>query len=88
MAGHETAQLYVRDVESSELRPVKELKGFKKVYLKVNETQQVRLVLKKPDFSFWSEEKSGWTLEPGEFEILVGSSSADIRLRSSVTVIS
>jgi len=87
MADAEVTQLYVRDIESKVLRPVKELKGFKKVYLEPAETKQVEIKLTKRDFSYWDPDKKDWYAEPGEFEILIGSSSKDIRLKGKVTLV-
>jgi beta-glucosidase len=79
--GFETAQLYITDKASSIERPLKELKGFKKVFIKKGETQKVEITLHKQDFQFWHPQKKTWVMEPGEFEVLVGKSSADIVLR-------
>ncbi len=84
--GSEIAQLYVRDVESSVERPVKELKGFAKVSLKPGETKNIEITLNKNAFEFFNPKTESWTLEPGAFEIIVGSSSKDIHLRQSVTL--
>ncbi len=83
-AGAETAQLYVQDVSASVMRPVKELKGFKKVFLKPGEKKEVKLKLKWKDFAFWNPETKAWTVEPGAFKILVGASSGDIKLESEL----
>jgi beta-glucosidase len=80
--GAEVAQLYVRDVESSEPRPVKELKGLAKVFLKPGMTTRVEVELEESDLSFYSARRSHWIAEPGEYEVLVGPSSADIKLRT------
>lgn len=77
--GAETAQVYVGDVQSSVPRPEKELKGFSKVFLKKGESKTVVIELSKKDFEFWSPEEKGWVFEPGEFDIMVGSSSRDIK---------
>jgi beta-glucosidase len=82
--GFETTQLYVQDIESSVPRPLKELKGFKKVSLKPGESKNVTLKLRKADFSFWNPETRGWFVEKGKFVIHVGSSSSDIRLRKEI----
>jgi beta-glucosidase len=82
--GLETAQLYVQDIESSVPRPLKELKGFKKVSLKPGESKNVSLKLHKADFSFWNPETKGWFAEKGKFVIHVGSSSSDIRLQKEI----
>jgi len=82
--GSDIAQLYVRDVESSVSRPVKELKGFEKVILDPGQKQSISIVLGKEDFSFWNPELKEWTAEPGTFEILVGPSSDRIVLTAKV----
>jgi len=86
MDGAEIAQLYVGDLVCSVPRPVKELKGFKKVFLKKGESTTVTIQLGKSAFSFWNPETKKWTVEPGDFDILVGSSSRDIRLNKTVTL--
>ncbi len=78
-AGAEIVQLYVQDVESSVKRPRKELKGFQKINLDRAETATITFCLKKQDLSFFNEDKNCWTAEAGLFNILVGSSSRDIR---------
>lgn len=85
--GAEVAQVYVRDIQSSVLRPFKELKGFKKVFLKPGESKTVRITLREKDFSYWDENKKDWYAEPGEFEILIGSSSKDIKLKTRVKLL-
>lgn len=79
--GAEVAQLYVSDKEASVPRPVKELKGFRRVVLKPGETKAVNFRLDKRSMAFYDVNKKGWVAEPGEFEILIGSSSRDIRLK-------
>nr|MDO8112699.1 glycoside hydrolase family 3 C-terminal domain-containing protein [Candidatus Sigynarchaeota archaeon] len=76
-AGAETAQLYVQDVEASVPRPVKELKGFKKVRFAPQEKATVTLQLDKNDLAFFDEKAGTWTAEAGKFKVLVGSSSRD-----------
>ncbi|MBN1597290.1 MAG: glycoside hydrolase family 3 C-terminal domain-containing protein [Bacteroidales bacterium] len=85
--GAEIAQLYIHDTEASVERPVKELKGFKKVKLNPGESKTVTLQLGKEDFSFWSPEAKDWIAEPGKFEIRVGSSSDNILLNKEVELI-
>jgi beta-glucosidase len=80
--GAEVVQLYVRDVEASVRRPEKELKGFAKVVIEPGRTQRVHLTLDDRAFAFWDPQWGGWRVEPGEFELLVGASSADIRARA------
>lgn len=81
--GKEIVQLYVADSEASIIRPVKELKGFEKVELNPGESKDVTFTLSAEDLAFYDEITDGWRVEPGEFRILVGSSSADIRLEDS-----
>jgi len=79
--GAEVAELYVGDSHASVPRPVKELKGFAKVSLQPGETKQVTLLLDRRAFSFFDLKKRDWHAEPGDFAILIGNSSADIRLQ-------
>ena len=76
----EVAQVYVRDVEASLLRPEKELKGFQKIFLKAGEKKSVTVALDQNAFAFYDPNKQSWIAEKGDFKILVGSSSRDIRL--------
>jgi beta-glucosidase len=78
--GKEIVQLYVRDVDSSLVRPIKELKGFEKIQLLPGEEKTVEFTLGRRSFAFYDDQISDWVVEPGEFEILVGASSQDIRL--------
>ena len=76
LAGAEVLQLYISDTQSSLPRPVKELKGFKKVYLEPGETQQVSFTIDRSALSFYDEQTGDWTAEPGEFVAMVNNSSA------------
>ncbi|MFW9881261.1 MAG: glycoside hydrolase family 3 C-terminal domain-containing protein [Candidatus Thorarchaeota archaeon] len=82
--GAEVVQLYIQDVECSVERPLKELKGFKKIKLKPNEKKSVKFELTKEDLSFFDEKKNEWKAEKGKFNILIGSSSRDIRLQGEI----
>ena len=84
--GKEVIQLYVADTESSVQRPVKELKAFDKIELEPGESKDVSFTLNKRDFSYYSKVYSRWLAESGKFEILVGSSSRDIRLKGSLNL--
>ncbi len=84
--GAEVAQVYVSDVESTIYRPVKELRGFKKVYLKAGEEKEVAITLDKRAFAYYNVNIGDWHVESGEFRILVGASSRDIKLVASVNV--
>ncbi len=74
VAGTETVQLYIRDLVGSVTRPVKELKGFKKVILKAGEVQTVSFTVNNEDLSFYNREGM-WGTEPGKFKVFVGTNS-------------
>lgn len=84
--GKEIAQVYVFDHFSSVFRPENELAGFAKLALKPGEKKSVELELDPSVFAYYSPERKEWVVEPGEYEILVGASSRDFRLRSNVIV--
>ena len=84
--GAEIAQLYVGDQHSKIGRPAKELKGFGKVSLKPGETKTVRLTLDRRALSYFDAKEHKWRAEPGDFSILVGSSSAKIELEGKFTL--
>ena len=79
-------QLYVHDVKSSLERPEKELKAFDRIFLKKGEKRTIEFELGDEAFAFWSEAENGWTIEPGEFEIRLGSSSTDTRLSAKINL--
>ena len=84
--GAEISQIYVTDKESTIFRPAKELKGFKKVFLKAGEETTVEIELSKRAFAFYNADAAAWQVESGDFEILIGASSRDIRLSADVYV--
>lgn len=84
--GKEVIQLYVADKESSVQRPVKELKAFDKIELAPGESKEVSFTLSVRDFSYYSKVYDRWLAESGEFDILIGSSSRDIRLTGSLNL--
>lgn len=86
--GAEIAQLYVGDDESTVFRPVKELKGFKKVFLAPGEETEITLTLDKRAFAYYNVGLGDWHVESGKFTISVGASSRDIRLTGKVEVVS
>lgn len=88
VAGKEVVQLYVKDVASSVTRPLKELKGFEKVELNPGEEKTVTFLLDKRSFAYYNVQIKDWYVETGDFEILVGSSSKDIKLNALVRVTS
>jgi len=86
VAGAEVVQVYVRDLEASVARPVRELKGFAKVSLEPGESRQVTVTLDQRAFSFWSELLERWVVEAGEFAVEVGHHSRDLPLTGTVAI--
>lgn len=86
--GAEIAQVYVADKQSTIFRPVKELRAFKKVFLKAGEEKEISVELSKRAFAFYNVNISDWCVETGEFDILVCASCEDVRLSGTVTVTS
>ncbi len=84
--GAEIAQLYVNDAESTIYRPEKELKGFKKVFLKAGEEKEVSITLCKRAFAYYNVNIHDWHVESDKFTIMVGASSRDIKLTADITV--
>ena len=84
--GAEVVQVYVADVESSVARPVRELKGFAKVFLESDASQSVSIELDQRAFSFWSTKLRRWVVEAGDFEIGVGPSSRHLPLSETVSI--
>ncbi|KGO80226.1 glycosyl hydrolase family 3 [Flavobacterium beibuense F44-8] len=77
--GAEVVQLYISDTESSLPRPIKELKGFEKIYLKAGEEKTVTFSIAKEDLSYFDDKKHQWVAEPGSFKAIIGASSQDIK---------
>ena len=84
--GAEIAQLYISLPGAEVFRPEKELKGFAKVFLKAGETKTVTIAFNDMTFRYWNVEDEAWAVEGGIYKILVGSSSADIRLAADLSV--
>ena len=86
--GDEVVQLYVRHPQSKVARPLKQLRGFKRITVAAGATATVTLPLAAADLAYWDETKHAWVVEPGPVELLVGSSSADrdLVLRTTITV--
>ena len=82
--GKEIAQLYIGLKESTIIRPVKELKGFTKVFLKAGETKRVEIPFDDKTFRYFNVKTNKWEIENGVYDVLVGSSSADIRLEATI----
>jgi beta-glucosidase len=86
VTGTEVAQLYIHDPECSVPRPLKELKRFKKIALESGEKGTVTMELLREDLAYFSEDTNGWVTEAGEYEVWIGSSSTDIRLKGKLSV--
>jgi len=86
VAGDEVVQLYTRAISPSIKRPVKELRGFSRVSLKPGEKQTVNFTLPGSKLAFWDEKTHGFVTERGAYELLIGSSSADIRAKETLEV--
>ncbi len=84
--GAEISQIYVSDKESTIYRPAKELRAFNKVFLKAGEEKEITIELSKRAFAYYNVNINDWHVESGEFDILVGASSRDIKLSSTVNV--
>ena len=84
--GTEIAQLYVGAVDSKIERAPKELKAFRNISLKAGETAKIEINIDKNAFSYYDTAKKEWTTDPGKYEILIGSSSRDIRLKEAVDI--
>jgi beta-glucosidase len=90
--GEEIVQLYLRDKVGSIVRPMKELKDFKKINLKSGQSQTIRFVINKEKLSFFAQHPADnqqlqWVAEPGDFEVMIGASSQDIRLKDNFELV-
>ena len=84
--GDEVVQLYIRDLVSSVAQPLKQLKGFQRIHLKAGEQKEVSFLI-TPDLLKMLNDKMKWVVEPGDFRIMIGASSKDIRLRDILEVV-
>jgi beta-glucosidase len=84
--GDEVVQLYVSDVAASVPMPLQQLRGFRRVHIERSQTQPVSFPVAVAELGFWDEARHGWVIEPGEFEVRVGASAADLRARASFRV--
>jgi beta-glucosidase len=85
-AGAEVVELYVHDGHSKIDRPVHELKGFQRVEMKPGESKTVQFTLDRAALSYWNPATKAWQADPGTFEVQVGASSRDVRLKASLTL--
>ena len=81
MDGDEVAQVYTRLPQYEGKAPIKELRGFKRVHLRRGQSQKVTISLRREDLRYWSEKEKKFIVPGGLPEVMVGSSSADIRLQ-------
>jgi beta-glucosidase len=84
--GAEVAQVYVGDGHSKVARPLKELKGFARAELKAGESKTVTVELNRRAFAYYDVAAKAWSVAPGKFQILVGSSSEKIELKGTTTI--
>lgn len=84
--GKEIVQLYVGECSPKIARPVKELKGFKKIELKKGEEKMVEFTLDRRSFAYWDERRGDWSVDSGKFGIFIGAASSDIRAVGEITV--
>jgi beta-glucosidase len=84
--GDEVAQLYLRHLNKTADEPLLQLKGFKKVFIKKGGSKKISFSLTKKDLEFWDEQKNGFTVYPGQYEVLIGTSAEDIKLKYSFTI--
>ncbi|MCU0389051.1 MAG: fibronectin type III-like domain-contianing protein, partial [Chitinophagaceae bacterium] len=85
-AGEEIVQLYIRDMVGSIARPVKDLKDFKKIALNAGESKTIEFTIDKEKLSFYNSQLN-WVAEPGDFQVMIGASSEDIRLKENFELI-
>lgn len=78
-SGAEIVQLYIRDMKSSLSRPLKELKDFKKVVIAPGQTVEVEFEITPDDLMYFDADRHEWVAEAGDFKVLIGASSSDIR---------
>ena len=86
VSGEEVVQLYLRDKVGSVVRPIIELKDFQKIKLNAGETKNIKFIIDKEKLSFYNAALQ-WIAEPGDFELMIGSSSSDIRLKTTFELI-
>jgi beta-glucosidase len=84
--GDEVVQLYLHDQQSNMPRRYKDIRGFRRVPLAVNETKTVTFNLVEQDMEYYDSTQSAWVVEPGPIDVLVGSSSLDIRQKGTITL--
>ena len=86
MAGEEVVQLYLRAIQSSVPRPLKELRGFERVHLGPGERKSLQFRVQASDCAYYEPQLQGWQIERGLYEVLVGASSEDIRAKATFSI--
>jgi beta-glucosidase len=84
--GDDVVQLYVAHVNSKVERPIEELKGFKRITLRVGETTTIHFTLKADALAYWNVARGSFEVEPGQLNVMIGSSSADIKLKQILDI--
>ncbi len=84
--GDEVVQLYIRRLNNEGGPALKELKSFKRIHIKKRATKTISLILMQKDLECWDENKKAYTIYPGEYEVMIGSSSEDIKLRQHFSI--
>ena len=84
--GKEVSEVYIRPISPMVYRPLKELKGFEKTFVKAGSSETAEVVLERSAFAYWSTAKDCWTVDDGVYELLVAASAQDIRLVGKVKV--
>ncbi|OUT98758.1 MAG: hypothetical protein CBB92_06510 [Flammeovirgaceae bacterium TMED32] len=85
VSGDEVIQLYIRDLKSTHIQPIKRLKRFSRLPIDAAKSENITFELNSDDFKYWNPDMKMWHLQPGQFEIQIGSSSADIRLSQTIS---
>jgi beta-glucosidase len=85
-AGSDVAQLYTHQQRSAVVQPIKSLRAFERVTLQPGETKHLQMTLPVSQLAFWDVRSKSFAVEPGSFNVMVGSSSEDIRLRDRLLV--
>jgi beta-glucosidase len=86
-AGDEVPQLYLHQEKSNVKVPAEQLRGFERIHLEPGETKTVAFILPASKLALWDETKHGFVVQPGKFDVLIGASSADIRLKNKISVL-
>lgn len=86
MDGDEVVQLYIRHINATGDEPLKQLKSFKRTTLAKGRSKRITLLLGEADMRYWDEKTNGWTIHPGDYEVVIGGSSADNKLSYTISI--